>query len=59
MDSEMKSPEGKTMVGSICVFKKKANVEGQVEGYKARLVAQGFTQRQGLNYYETYYEVQS
>ena len=67
MDSEMKLlkmndvwelfelPEGKTKVGRKWVFKKKSNSEEQqVERYKARLVAQGFTLSCGSAYVDTF-----
>lgn len=37
-------PKGRKVVTSKIVFKKKRNSQGQVERYKARLVARGFTQ---------------
>lgn len=36
------------------VFKRKLKRDGSVERYKARLVAQGFTQKQGHDYDETF-----
>ena len=66
MKSEMKSlkknnvwtlqplPEGKNVVGCKWVFKIKLDADGKVERYKARLVAQGFTQRHGVDYDETF-----
>ena len=37
-------PAGKKPIGSKSVFKKKTNVEGKVEKYKAQLVAKGYSQ---------------
>ena len=47
-------PEGKNIVGSRWIFKKKLGKDGTVSRYKARLVAQGFSQVLGQDYEETY-----
>jgi len=47
-------PEGVNVVGCKWVLKIKKNSAGEVEKYKARLVARGFTQIHGVDYYETY-----
>ena len=36
------------------VYKKKLDVKGRVTEYKARLCAKGFTQRYGIDFYETF-----
>ena len=40
-------------VGSKWVFKTKQGADGAVKRYKARLVAQGFSRKYGLDYNET------
>ena len=50
----MELPTNRTPVGSKWVFKKKTKADGSIEQYKARLVALGFSQKQGLDYDETF-----
>ncbi|KAK1431618.1 hypothetical protein QVD17_08102 [Tagetes erecta] len=48
------TPEGVKPVGYKWVFVRKRNEKNDIVRYKARLVAQGFSQRPGIDYEETY-----
>ena len=47
-------PKNKKAIGVKWVYKVKVNPKGEVVRYKARLVARGFLQRQGIDYEEVF-----
>ncbi|CAL9001424.1 unnamed protein product [Prunus brigantina] len=48
------NPGNKNIVGSKWIYKIKRNSDGFIARHKARLVAQGFSQEQGLDFSETF-----
>jgi hypothetical protein len=50
----VEKPKGANVVGSKWVYRIKKNAAGQVEKYRARLVAQGFSQIPGIDYFDTF-----
>jgi len=49
-----KLPEGRKCIGCRWIFKIKTDSDGKIQQYKARLIAQGFSQQRGIDYNETY-----
>ena len=47
-------PEGRSVVGCKWVFKLKRKVDGSIERYKARLVATGYSQVEGIDFHEIF-----
>ena len=52
--SLVERPNNKNIVGSKFVFKLKRKSDGSLERHKARLVARGFTQEEGVDFSETF-----
>ena len=52
-------PEGVKPIGCKWIFKTKRDSKGDVERYKARLFAKGYTQKEGIDYKETFSPVSS
>ena len=50
----VQTPNGIRPVGYKWIFVRKRNEKNEIQRYKSRLVAQGFSQRPGVDYEETY-----
>ena len=47
-------PEGKSVVSSIWIYKIQHEIDDNIVGYEERFVAQGFSQKEGIDYEETF-----
>jgi len=50
----VEKPAGVNIISSKIILRKKFKADGSVDKFKARLVARGFSQTEGVDYFETY-----
>jgi len=50
----VKLPHGKQPIGCRWLFKLKFKVDGSIDKHKARLVAMGYSQKEGIDFEETF-----
>ena len=50
-------PEGKIVVSSKWIYKIKHIADGSIEKYRSKFMAQGLSQKEGINYEETFSHV--
>ena len=47
-------PKERDVIGVKWIYKTKPNSNGSIQKYKARLMARGFTQKPGTDFFETF-----
>ena len=50
----VKAPNDIKPIGCKWVYKRKRRIDGKVETFKVRLVSKGYTQKEGIDYEETF-----
>ena len=50
----VEAPNGVKPIGCKWIYKRKKGVDGRVETFKVRLVAKQYTQKEGIDYEETF-----